>query len=70
MYIKLCDRCGRATKNKAAILIPVSKENGNYQCDGTWFGKSLTFCNFCKEEFSEFLENCDHYNLELLEDYT
>ena len=26
MYIKLCDRCGRVTKNGPAFLLPVSRE--------------------------------------------
>ena len=54
MYIKVCDRCGRITKNGPAFLIPTDREHGNYQVDGAWFGEPIVLCNNCLMEFNEF----------------
>jgi len=63
MYIKLCDRCGRITKNGAAFLLPTTVNHGSYQVNGTWFGGEGTcLCNNCLEEFSNFMANHEVYN--------
>lgn len=68
MYIKVCDRCGRVTKNKATFLLPTSKENGSYFIDNTWFGEPITLCNNCLKEFDDFRYNHNNFNKNLTEE--
>ena len=64
MYIKLCDRCGRVTKNKIAFLLPEEDQTtGSYQFNGTWFcDRGITLCNNCLEEFEKFRTEHNHFN--------
>lgn len=62
MWIKICDRCGRKTKNNAAFLSPVSKEEGSLNVDNTWFGKPIVLCNNCLEDFDKFRYNHHRFN--------
>ena len=63
MYIKLCDRCGRVTKNKSAFLLPVSHEHGRYQINGVWFGdEDITLCNNCLDDFAKFRYEHENFN--------
>ena len=63
MYIKLCDRCGRVTGNRAALLLP-SKigEQGGYQYNGVWFGEGVTLCNNCLDDFEKFYTEHEVFN--------
>ncbi len=55
MYIKLCDRCGRVTKNGPAFLLPTDRDHGTYQFNGTWFGdNAVVLCNNCLDDFKKF----------------
>lgn len=68
MYIKLCDRCGRKTKNKPAFLIPVSKSEGSYCVDNQWFGESVCLCNECLADFDNFRYNHKSYKINFIEE--
>ena len=70
MYIKLCDRCGRVTRNKAAFLLPTSAADGSYQVDGAWFGKPVCLCNDCLKKFKQFRENHEVFNCSYLQSET
>lgn len=62
MYIKLCDRCGRVTKNGPAFLLP-DYENGHYQFNGVWFGDNgVTLCNNCLDDFENFRTEHERFN--------
>ena len=64
MYIKLCDRCGRVTKNKVAFLLPSSSSNGSLQVGGTWFGdNAVCLCNNCLDDFKKFRIEHEQYNV-------
>lgn len=54
MYIKICDICGRRTKNGPAFLVPTDRQHGSYQVDGAWFGEPIVLCNNCLMDFDEF----------------
>lgn len=63
MYIRLCDRCGRGTKNGLAFLLPVQPKNGQYQLNGTWFGEEgVCLCNNCLVEFEKFRTEHERFN--------
>ena len=63
MYIKLCDRCGRVTKNGPAFLLPTDREHGTYQFNGAWFGdKAICLCNNCLDEFEDFRTEHERFN--------
>lgn len=64
MYIKLCDRCGRVTKNTAYLLVKTTKVKGTLQIDGSWFdqSESITLCNNCLEDFEDWFDNYDRFN--------
>ena len=53
-YIKLCDRCGRQTKNKPAFLEPVSADKGTLNIGGEWFGEEVCLCDECFQDFCDF----------------
>ena len=63
MYIKICDRCGRQTKNKPAFLTPVSRENGSLSIEGEWFGDAVTLCDDCLKEFDDFRWKHKHFKI-------
>ena len=63
MYIKLCDRCGRVTKNRVAFLLPNEPGTGCYQFDGVWFGNNgITLCNNCLDDFENFRTEHERFN--------
>jgi hypothetical protein len=62
MYIKICDRCGRKTKNGPAFLVPTNEEHGHYHLQGTWFGEPIVLCNNCLMDFDEFKHTHSNHN--------
>lgn len=67
MYIKLCDRCGRVTKNGPAFLLPVNHEHGRYQLNGVWFGdEGMVLCNNCLGVFETYLNFDKKFNIDNL----
>ena len=68
MYIKLCDRCGKPTKNKPAFLVPVSKEKGTLNIGGEWFGEEVCLCDECLQAFDEFRWKHKRYKIEFIEE--
>ena len=65
MYIKLCDRCGRVTKNKVAFLLPSKDLSGvgAYQYNGVWFDDNgVTLCNNCLDDFEKFRTEHEVFN--------
>ena len=68
MYVKLCDRCGKLTKNKPAFLVPVSKEKGTYSIDNQWFGEPVCLCDECMEEFISFRYDHKKYKINFVEE--
>lgn len=64
MYVQLCDRCGRKTKNGPAFLLPEkSSLTGSYQINGTWFdSKTICLCNNCLEDFETFRTVHERFN--------
>ena len=69
MWIQLCDRCGKQTKNCAAFLLPVEDQlssDYSYSCNGTRFGRdTVTLCNDCLEDFRKFRYEHPRYNRDL-----
>lgn len=66
MYIQLCDRCGRVTKNKVSFLLPNKKQlqPGSYNFNGVWFGdEGVCLCNNCLEDFENFRTKHDRFNI-------
>ena len=68
MYIRLCDRCGRKTNNKAAFATSVNRENGTVMIDGVWFGETIVLCNNCLKDFEDFRYNHERFNKHLTEE--
>ena len=67
MYIKLCDRCGRQTKNKPAFLVPVDSENGSLNVGGEWFGDEVILCDECLKDFDNFRYNHKSFEIQYVE---
>lgn len=68
MYIKICDRCGKQTKNKPAFLTSVPKEKGSLNIEGEWFGDTTTLCDECLKEFNDFRWKHKRYRIEFVEE--
>lgn len=68
MYIKLCDRCGKQTTNKAAFLVPVPEDKGSYRVDNQWFGEPICLCDECVKDFDNFRYNHKKYKINFIEE--
>lgn len=68
MYIKLCDRCRRPTKNKPSFLVPVPEKEGHYHIENEWFGKPVCLCDECIEDFNDFRYNHKRYKIDFIEE--
>jgi len=68
MYVKLCDRCGRKTKNKPTFFLASEKDNSGYQINGVWVGNPVILCNNCFVEFDKFRVERERFNALLTEE--
>lgn len=69
MYIQLCDRCGRKTKNGPAFLLPTDPGQGSLQVNGVWFGRdTVTLCNNCLIDFEDFRVKHESFNKQFVEE--
>jgi hypothetical protein len=68
MYIQICDRCGKETKNKPAFLTPVGPDNGSYQVNGVWFGDPIILCDECLKDFDDFRWRHKKYKINFVEE--
>lgn len=67
MTITLCDRCGKITKNRANLFVPITnsaREINSIQYQSQWFNP-IILCNDCLKDLDNFRWKHEHFNIDM-----